>query len=184
MPINHGFDDENLGQRMHAVVAVPPASAVPTASFTRPADTTAYAVGDLIANSTTAGSVVPMQLECARRKGGSGQIVRLRLKKSTASLTNASFRVHLYRTAPTPTNGDNGAWLTSGALTYLGAFDVTMDRAFSDGAAGAGVPLTGPVLVFVADPASTVLHALVEARAAYAGGASEVFTVAAETVRD
>ena len=29
-------------------------------SFTRPGDTTPYASGDLVANSTTAGSVVPL----------------------------------------------------------------------------------------------------------------------------
>ena len=184
MPTNHGFDDENLGQRMAAVIAVPPASAVPTASFTRPANTTAYAVGNLVANSTTAGSVVPMQLEVARRPGGTGQIVRMRLRKSGAVLTNASFRVHLYRTAPTPTNGDNGAWLTTGALAYIGAFDITLDRAFSDGAHGTGLPLAGPVVVFAADEDSVVLHALLEARAAYTPASGEVFTLAAETVRD
>lgn len=184
MAINHNFDDENLGQRMQAVVAIPVASAVPTASFTRPADTTAYAVGDLVANSTTAGSVVPMQVQCARRDGGTGQILRVRLRKSGAILTNASFRAHFYRTSPTPTNGDNGAWLTTGALTYLGAFDITMDRAFSDGAHGDGMPLNGSVLIFAADAASSVLHVLIEARAAYTPVSGEVFTIAVETVRD
>jgi hypothetical protein len=157
---------------------------VPSASFTRPADTNAYATGDLIANSTTAGSVVPMQLDCARQKGGTGQIVRTRLRKSGAGLTNASFRVHLYRTAPTPANGDNGAWLTTGALAYIGAFDITLDRAFSDGASGTGIPLAGPVVVFAADAESTVLYALIEARAAYVPISGEIFTVVLETVRD
>ena len=32
----------------------------PSASFTRPADTTQYAVGDLVANNTTPGSVTPL----------------------------------------------------------------------------------------------------------------------------
>jgi hypothetical protein len=39
-------------------MAVPKGHALASASFTRPADTTAYASGDLVANSTTAGSVV------------------------------------------------------------------------------------------------------------------------------
>lgn len=38
------------------------AVALIAASFTRPADTAAYAVGDLVANSTTAGSVAAMPL--------------------------------------------------------------------------------------------------------------------------
>jgi hypothetical protein len=40
--------------------------AVVSASFTRPADTNAYAAGDLVANSVTAGSVIPMTFAVAR----------------------------------------------------------------------------------------------------------------------
>src|SRR6185437_974597 len=82
-----------------------------SANFTRPADTTAYATGDLVANSTTAGSVTPLSFTAPRYATGSGQVRRARLKKSTNTTTNATFRLHLYATSPTPTNGDNGAWL-------------------------------------------------------------------------
>jgi len=37
-----------------------------TGSFNRPADTFAYAFGDLVANSTTAGSVTPITITAAR----------------------------------------------------------------------------------------------------------------------
>lgn len=191
---NNAFREMNDGQRMPAVQALvmhpvtgqpvaPPASATPSASFARPADTTAYAAGDLVANSVTAGSVVPLAIAVARANGGTGRLIRARVAKSGTSLTAASFRVHLYRTAPTVANGDNGAWLTTIA-GYLGAFDVTMDRAFSDGAMGIGAPLTGAVISFVADAGVTALYALIEARAAYTPVSGETFTVTLEADQD
>ena len=57
---------------------------IATASFTRPADTTAYASGDLVANSTTAGSVIPMTFVIRPENRGS-MIRRARIKKSGTS---------------------------------------------------------------------------------------------------
>ena len=111
----------------------------PSASFTRPGDTTAYASGDLVANSTTAGSVVAPVFTIGRSASGFGQqfrIDRIKISKSTVTTTNASFRVHLYRIAPTVANGDNSAFSTSGAANDLGFYDVIVDQAFTDGATG------------------------------------------------
>lgn len=156
--------------------------AVASANFTRPADTTAYTSGDLVANSTTAGSVVPLSFaDAVRAEGGVSRIERVRLRKSGTSLTNASFRVHLYSASPTVTNGDNGAFLTP-ISDYIGAFDVIMDRAFSNGAGGAGVPINGPAATFTV-PSGTSLFALIEARANYTPANAEVFTCIAELYR-
>lgn len=156
-------------------------------SFSRPADTTAYASGDLVANSATAGSVVAIPVTAARINGGSARVTRARLKKSSASLTNAQFRVHLYRDDPAAStgisNGDNGAWLTKEA-TYLGSFDITMDRAFSDAAKGVGVPTTGPFVAFEAAAGSQLIYALIEARAGYTPASAETFTLALEIDQD
>jgi hypothetical protein len=156
---------------------VPPA---PSASFTRPADTTAYASGDLVANSTTAASVVPMSIPVARTPGGSLSIRRAKLKKSGTSTTNASFRLHIYTSDPSAssgiTNGDNGAWATKES-SYLGAFDVTVDRVFSDAAVGFGVPIVGGELTRKLSANSQYVFALLEARAAYTPSSAEVFTV-------
>lgn len=155
-------------------------AATPSATFTRPADTTAYASGDLVANSTTAGSVVPMSFAAAARvAAGSFAIRRVRLRKSGTSLTNASFRVHFYSASPTPANGDNGAWSTDGVANYLGAFDVTMDRAFTDGAHGAGLPIQGSE-VAVALASGQTVYALIEARSAYTPASGETFATTPE----
>ena len=147
---------------------------MPAVSFTRPADTTAYAAGDLVANSTTAGSVAPVALQGAVEAGGPRLIRRLKLRKSGTGVSNASFRVHLYSTSPTAANGDNAAWSTSGVAGYLGALDVTIDRAFTDGAAGFGVPVAGSEITV---DAAGAIFALVEARAAYTPVSAEVFTL-------
>ena len=151
------------------------------ASFSRPADTTAYASGDLVANSTTVGTVQPLTLtNAARVTDGSGRIERIRLYKSGAGLTGAAFRVHIFASVPVVTNGDNGAFATSTA-GYVGAFDVTMDRAFTDGAFGVALPVLGNSVQFKAS--GTMLYALIEARGAYAPASGETFTVRAEVVR-
>jgi hypothetical protein len=157
-----------------------------SANFTRPADTTAYASGDLVANNTTAGSVVPLSWNIHRNPSGSVRIKRAKIKKSTNVTTNASFRLHLYTSSPTVTNGDNGAWLSTES-GYLGFIDVTVDKAFSDGSANHFAPVYSTaidVLVRLTGTkgiASEVkIYGLLEARAAYTPGSAEVFTVSLE----
>lgn len=153
-----------------------------SANFNRPADTTGYAVGDLVANSTSAGSVVPLSLAAARIAAGSGSIRRGRLKKSGTSLTNATFRMHLYGASPTPANGDNSAFST-GESTYLGSIDIIMDRAFSDGCKGVGVPGQGADINFKLASGTTV-YVLIEATSAYTPVSGETFTVELEVFQD
>jgi len=156
----------------------------PSASFTRPNDTTAYASGDLVANNVAAGSVAAMQIAIqGNSMPGSTRITRVRLTKSGTSPTNANFRVHLYGSSPTPTNGDNGVWLTDQALSYLGAIDVASMKAFSDGCADVGAAPAGSEFMLRL-PAGKVIYALLEARAAYTPAANEAFTLAVETTDD
>lgn len=143
--------------------------------FTRPGDITAYASGDLVANSTTAGSVTPIRLGI----GEGGQIRRARLRKSDPGTTNAQFRVHLFAGSPTVANGDNGAISSNMVANYLGAIDVTIGQAFTDGAAGLGVPNNGSEI----NSEAGVVYALIEARAAYTPVSAEVFTLALEIQR-
>lgn len=156
---------------------------IASANFTRPADVNPYAVADLIANSTTAGSVVAMSFAVARFAAGSGMIRRARLRKSGAVLTNASFRLHLYKAAPTPSNGDNGVWLTNGVANYVGSFDIFVDRAFTDGAQGIGIANIGSELNFLL-ASGTAIFGLLEARAAYTPISAEVFTIDLEVLQN
>jgi hypothetical protein len=150
-------------------------------TIARPADTNAYAAGDLIANSTTAGSVTFQTLDCARVAGAGFAINGVRIYKTTSTLTNAIFRVHLYDASPrTVSNGDNGVFLSDGADTHIGYVDVTTDVAFSTpGAQG-----FAPCSMLVRIPSGTTLYLLLEARAAYAPGSAEQFEVTLEISQD
>jgi hypothetical protein len=175
---------------MSSVLATGPEVFLPTAySFTRPADTTAYAAGDLVANSVTAGSVVAMSWanvapEAARQNSYSSfYIPAVRLRKSTASVTNAQFRVHLFQATPTfVTNGDNSAIATvvaTGAANWLGSYNGTFVAAIADGAIVNCLPTENAAaqrLPFLMASGSTV-YGIVEALAAYTPGNAEVFTV-------
>lgn len=160
---------------------------LPTATqFARPADTTAYSSGDLVANSTTAASVAPLQFTVPREAGRGAYVTGCRLKKSTTTVANASFRLHLFRAAPSvATDGDNSAFASnvSGAANYIGAIDVLDMLALADGAVGSGAPRVGtmrPILL----PSGTTVYGLLEARAAYAPGNAETFDVMLETIRE
>jgi len=149
--------------------------------FTRPADTTAYASGDLVANSTTAGSVVFPTISAQNVPGGTGRIKRAFVKKSGTGVTNAAFRVHVHNAAiGAPTNGDNGVWLTPQA-SWLGSYDVTVDKAFTDGALGvsaaADIPFDLPAGV-------NRLYLSLEARGAYTPASAEVFRISLDIDQD
>jgi len=152
----------------------------PSASFTRPADTTAYASGDLVANSTTAGSVAAVSFsdsDSGAGVPGGITIKRVRLSKSGTTATNGQFRVHFYSTSPVAANGDNAAWSTSGAAGYLGSIDVTV-IAFTDGCTGGGAATAGAEI----NARGSSLYALLEARAAYTPASEEAFTVIPEVI--
>jgi len=166
---------------------------ITSANFTRPADATAYASGDLVANNTTASSVVPLTFsfpadttpgnQTAAADKSILRIERVMVSKSTTSTTNATFRVHLFSTNPLSsspvgiTNGDNGAFSVNKA-GYIGYVDVSAMIAMKDGAVGFAWP-TGAMTGL--EEAS--LFGFLEAQGAYTPGSEESFTVTVEALR-
>ena len=158
----------------------------PSASFTRPADTTTYAVGDLIANSTTAGSVVPMEFTVARSNGGGVSIEKMRMFKSGTGISGAAFQLRLYRESPTVSNGDNGAYLCNKAADFLGAFNFSLADMIvhTDGVACNGITSTGYPVQANVKAGQTKVYGLLYAAAAYAPTSAESFTFIPETRQD
>lgn len=147
-------------------------------SITRPADTNIYAIGDLIANNTTAGSVTPMAITAP----GDGACVlnRVRLKVNDTAWKAGVIRVHLFRTLPTVTVGDNGALNASETYAftesdYLGYVDVTLSVQTSDGFAKG---FAAWQVVFDSD--GYAIYALLEARTAVTPGSAKIFTLVPE----
>ncbi len=157
----------------------------PSATFTRPSDTTQYAVGDLIANSVVGGSVTPLtwRMGTTTTDKQSFYVPGIRLKIDKASLTSAQFRVHLYKAAPTVAGtGDNGVFGTdvSGNANEIGTYDVTMVSLHADGVNGIAVPTEGviePQHVIGQAPGSyVVLYGLIEALATYTPASASIIT--------
>lgn len=150
-------------------------------SFTRPADTTQYSSGDLVANSTTAGSVVPIKLYLPSKNCF---LSYLKLHKTQTGVTAASFRVHLYNTANTITvaNGDNGAFNSDQSLSKFEAKTIDMSSTafvYSDGISYT-LPIDSTVhFPVVVDGSHMYVQALLEARNTYTPASAEVFTLTA-----
>jgi hypothetical protein len=166
------------------------AFSVAAATLTRPANTTAYAAGGLLANNTVAGSVVPIAFpNLAVAPGDAIAVTGARVRKSATSLTNAQVRLHLFSVQPTPSVGDGAAFNSSGALGlagltgYLGYMDITFDTSATAGASGRGVPTNPAVDKIITAPPSGGLWGLLEARGAYTPGNAETFDVSIEGLR-
>ena len=156
-------------------------------SFSRPANTTAYASGDLVTNDTTAGNVVPLEFPgVAARAGDAFSIDRVKIAKSGTTLTNASFRLHLFSASPTSSAGDNAAFNSSEVLavstvaSYIGTFDVTIGKGGTAAAVGFGVPTTGDRII---ESGTATVYGLIEARGAYTPASGETFTVTLQGLR-
>ena len=157
--------------------------------ITRPGDTNAYASGDHITTTTTAGDVVPMEFEVARANGGAGKIIGALLLTSSATAFGA-MRLHLFNNAPFAAAGyqaDNAALaLTYAALqtgtgvtnpknNYIGWVDFTTFVAHSSSALSVGTSEVTE-LNFACIGGSQKIYGLLEARAAISPASSQKFT--------
>ena len=162
-----------------------------TGSFARPANVTPYVSGYLVANSTTAGSVVPVTFVNAVRQAGDC----VRIERCSVTLSgvgsaaiNQTFKVHIFQASPTVTVGDGAAFDASGVLacnaglSHAGGFAVTMMFAGSDGSVGRGTPDVGSA-VTLSPSSGTSLYALIEATSAYTPVSGQTVTVTLEGYR-
>lgn len=144
-------------------------------SFSRPADTTSYTSGDLVANSATAGSVVPVSFAVGR---GGIKIVGARLLKTDETdVVNATFSLHFFGASPTVANGDNGA-ISHTVSEKFGTIALATMTAGTDDAyalANGGESILPDGLYYYT--ASGMIYVLIEAKGAYSPASAEVFTV-------
>lgn len=134
-----------------------------------PAGTTAYASGDVIANSATALSVVPIKFKLIDGIWAPAYFRKAQVKTPDTGAANLAVRLHLYKIAPTLTNGDNGAWLTTDS-TWLGCFTGTLDKHFSDFEKGELIPEQGSEVYCDAATGAIkdeYIYGLLEARGAF-----------------
>jgi len=105
------------------------------------------------------------------------------MKKSGSGITNATFRLHLYNLAVTPTN-DNAALAIAFAdrAKYLGYITFALQAAGSGSAFAIGTAIqetngTPWPLPFAADNSGNDIFGLLEARGAYTPASGEQFSI-------
>lgn len=165
----------DLGDGTGALATTPgTATARLATSFTRPADTTAYSSLDAVSNSTTSPAVLTFT-GAARVAGGAGYITGARLRKSTS--TPASFRLHLFHTAPAAI-ADNSPFLLrwDDRDKAAGTIDLSCgtEGTGSDAAEGRDFTVRIP---YVCASTDTALYGLLEVLGAYTPGNAEQFYI-------
>ena len=145
---------------------------ITTASFTRPADTTAYAAQDVVSNSTSAPSILTFS-GVARANGGSGLILSARHIKSSTTTTGATYRLHLYKVAVSAIN-DNSPFtlLYANRANRIGFID------FNHVSGGSGSDASNALttfvnLPFVCDAASANIFGILTVTSAYTPTSAE-----------
>ena len=148
-------------------------------TLTRPADTTAYAAGDAITDSTSA----PTPLEFTRVCGSNGRTIIIRnivIAQSGANV--AALQLHLFKKSPTATN-DNSAFDVSAAdnLNSIGYIELT-----GEGSTSSSVLITGAIAKqFKLEPDTTSVYGLLKVKEALTPISAETFTITLSgSVRD
>ena len=150
--------------------------AVVGVEITRPNDSFAYGANDSVNTSTSVPTMITFA-GLARIIGGTGYITNVRMIKSTATVTNANFRLWLYNQAITPVN-DNAPFtlLYANAAKRLGYVDLVMTTE-GTGSDSASCFLANVNMKFDTQANSTSIFGLLETKAAYAPGAQEKFYI-------
>lgn len=138
-------------------------------SIARPNDTTAYAAGDLIANSTDAGEVTPF----AFKSPGQRSLLRgVRLRKSGTGALKA--RLWILSEEPELTSGDNDTLAGDFSEAILATLTGEASRAVTDGAFVFLAPEDDVALRVEAD---TQLYAVLTATDTFNPTGQEAFTI-------
>jgi|SRR5688572_4400372 len=139
-----------------------------TASFTRPANTTAYTAADLVANDVDAVDVVPLAF--ATGDGGIRIKAAIITKTDETDVTASDFSLHLFGSSPTVANGDNGALSHSHSNKFADIDFATMVAATDVAwAMATGLDLNWHTNGYI--------YGLIEADGTYGPASAEVFSV-------
>jgi hypothetical protein len=153
----------------------------PSAQFNRATGTTQYAQGELVANSATAASVLPLKFGL-NSIGRAGIIRGARLYKSDKSVTTASFIINLFTADPgVPTNGDNGAFGVASAIAYLDKIAIDLSSGgLAGGTTGVSKRSAAVAIPYCFPNINANLFALLSVDSAYTPADSETFRITLE----
>ena len=158
-----------------------------SASVTRPADTTTYAAGDVVTNSTTSPAVITFDA-VARANAGNGIVIGAVMIDSANQSTKGQFELWLFDTSFTPDN-DNSAFTPTDAETETLIGIVQFNNWFSgDATAGAGgnavCPVQGLSIPFTCGASVDDIFGIIVVRNAYVPVSAEKFTVRLQVIQN
>lgn len=157
----------------------------PTSVLTRPANSTPYTAGNLIASNTASGSVTVPSVVAAGAHGGGFHISSLILTTNASGMGGVSLQINLWNAAPTYSNGDGGAYsVNTGSANWLGSFTVPSMIQGGDGAWGAAVPDVGSSLDRNCASGTSSIYWDLTAKNAFIPGNAQTFTLSLTEVRD
>jgi len=163
-------------------------------TLVRPSNTSAYAQNDLIASSTTAGSISVPSFTLPRDDTEVAEITRGVLYTSLVSgFTTFQGRVDLWDAPPTFTNGDNGAYaVATGSAHWLGEMTSQVSNAYLAGADGGHVRLLpgpsgtvpGEIIMWARAPGDKLYWSLQEIDSTgFTPASGETFTLALDLIQ-
>lgn len=154
-----------------------------TVSKTRPSDTTAYAIGDSISESTSVGTVWTFA-GLAKAVGLGGILQSAMLIQSAAQTTRLSADLYLFDTSPTAAN-DNAVWNPSTAELKTCVAVLSFSGALFAPAQSNGVnQLDGIARSFQCSSSSMDLYGILIARNSYTPVTSEELTIRLTAIQD
>jgi hypothetical protein len=172
MPVGVNAGENHVGEVGGRGVSV-------AVEFVRPADTNAYAVNDVVSDSTSATTVQALA-NFARVNGGTGYVTGARLTTDKKSVT-ARFRVHLFNASNPTVAADNVAMkrLYADESKYLGSFDLPAmstpaDTTNSTDSVAADLTIRVP---FVAGGATRSIYYVLETLDAFTPASGQKFTL-------
>jgi len=149
-----------------------------SASFTRPADTTAYGIGDVVCNSTSSPTVMTFA-SVARANGGSGRIVGASLVLGSNPTTKPTYDLMLFDTAPAIDN-DNALFTPTDAEMLKCVARIPFAVPTVGDATGTGtncVYFASVLEPYICDPAAAALYGVLVARNAVTPSSADTYNV-------
>jgi hypothetical protein len=176
---------KELSYLIRAIALTP---VVDSATMTRPNDTDPYVANDMVANSSTAATVVPMSFTASDVIDAPVIVYGIRIATSgTAPGTaGARFRVHLFRSDPSANTGikagDSATFSVNQAAGLIGTLTGT-SRVYADGSSCRCVSDEGVPLICRPTTGARTVFALLQTLDAFTPSAQATYTLTIEAAQ-
>ena len=147
-----------------------------TKLFTRPADTTAYAVGDAV-GPAAGNSSFALPVSRDTTNGDGGYIQGVRLSASVATIANASFRLYFFTQQPSGDVADNAVFAMSFADSqiYIGEINLPTMALTTGGGGIAFIKDASTRVGYFLPPGQASIWTLITAQGAYVPASGQQF---------